>query len=183
MVRNDIATGFGGAIQLTKFTLDQTDLTAAATTQNINLLENPIPGGPVSITPNVNFQIPQGGVILGVRIKHEVAFTATSLTAMTVSVGKSGNNTFFASAFDVFQAVADTTIQESSMFKSGQLTAVPVTVTFTSTGANLNAATMAGRVSIYICWLNVSQAAGPSLTPGQSGGGGPVGPTGGGIAV
>lgn len=168
MIRNDVGLGLNGGLAYVKFTLTYSDLSTAGLSQSINLQQNPIPGGAVAITPAVNFQIPQGGVLLGVRIHHTTAFSGGAITAMTVSVGKSGSNAFFASAFDVFQAVGDTTLQETSLFKAGGINAVPVTATFTSIGANVNAAT-AGSVDIYLCLLNVSQSSGPSTTPGQAG--------------
>lgn len=161
MFRTDIITGLGGAISTVKYTLTYSDLTTAGTSQTISLNANP--GGnavntPATSTPinSANFQIPQTGKVLTCTIHHTTAFSGGAITAMTVSVGKvGGSNTFVAPAFNVFTGAADTNLQESFAVGSGQITAWGVTVTFTSTGGNVNAAT-AGSVDIYITYLNVS---------------------------
>lgn len=147
MFRTDLTTSLAGNTSYVKWTIGYQDLSAAATTQTINL-----PWNAQAVNPQ-NFTIPQGGKMLGVMVHHTVAFAGPSITAMTVSVGVSGTATFFTAAFDVFQAVANTTLQETAMFKSGSLVAVPVTVTFTSTGANISVLT-AGSVDIYMNVLN-----------------------------
>jgi hypothetical protein len=158
MYRTDIGLSLSGYLSYCKFTIGIADLPYAATSQTIALPWNTLASNPI------NFAIPQGGVMLGVRVHATTAFAGPSVTAMTVSVGvNGGSNTFFTNAFDIFQAVSNTTLQETSMFKSG-LQANPggtanvnqqVSVTFTATGANLALLT-AGSVDIYFCFLNVS---------------------------
>lgn len=151
MYRSDIPSNFGAFVNYVKFTFNYDDLTAAATTQTISLLENP----PVNTTSA--FYVPQAGKVLGVCVHHTVAFAGTAITGVTVSVGNSNLGVAgFAPAFNIFQAVADTTLQETAEFKAGQITAAQPTVTFVSTGGNLSAMT-AGSVDIYILFLNVSE--------------------------
>jgi hypothetical protein len=72
---------------------------------------------------------------------------------MTVSLGSSGGSaTQFTSAYDVYQAVADGTLQETATPAMGKLSAVTPTVTFTPTGANCSVCT-AGVVNIdvFLC--------------------------------
>lgn len=156
MTRTNLVPQFGQVVQFMSYQFGSADLTAAATTQTITLLANPasnvsgITGGSPNLTLN------QGSLILYIRIKHSVAFAGTSWTACTVSVGKSGGATnYFAPAFNIFQAVADGTLQETVMPPMGQLSACTLTVTFTSTGGNLNVCT-AGTVNIDILALPVS---------------------------
>lgn len=84
-----------------KFTVAATAFTAAAATEDIELLS-----------------LPAGGIIQGVKIKHSTAFSGGTLSALTLSVGIVGVLDKYASAFDVFQAVADTTFQVSNSFGS-----------------------------------------------------------------
>ena len=139
MEKTGVGLNLGGALEYRRFTVPYTDLTDTAGTSKAVTL----------------FTIPKGGKILGVFAKHSVAFAGVAISAMTVSVGKSGSTTFFTSAFDIFAAVADTTVQETALFKCGQLTALAVIATFTSTGANLTVLT-AGSVDIYVLFANVT---------------------------
>lgn len=138
MQRTGIALDFGSGPRYEKFTIGYAELSAAALTKDITL-----------------FTLPRAGKILGVFVKHSVAFGGGSISAVSVSVGKSGSTTFFTSAFDILQAVADTTVQETALFKGGQLTALPIVARFTSVTANLSALT-AGSVDIYVLYLPVS---------------------------
>lgn len=96
---------------------------------------------------------PLGGMILGVRIKHSTAFAGGSISALTVSVGKTGSVTYFTSTQDIFAAVADTTLLETALFKHGQLTALDLIATFTPTGDTVAACT-AGVVNIDILYFD-----------------------------
>jgi hypothetical protein len=136
----DIALNLGAGLEYRRFTVGFADLTAAATTQDVAL-----------------FTLPAGGKILGVFQKHSVPFSGGSLTTMTCAVAKASSATFFTSTFDVFQAVADTTVQETSLFKSGQLTALAVVAHFIGSH-NVNTAT-AGSVDIFVLYLNVTTPA------------------------
>ena len=117
----------------TTFTIPETDLTAAATTEDETL-----------------FELQSGHKVSGVFVKHSTAFSGGSLTAMTVSVGDSSGTTFYTSAFDVFQAVSDTAFQDSDMFKSSTNAARNVLARFMATGDNVVNAT-AGSVDIRVC--------------------------------
>lgn len=116
-----------------KTTLSYTQFQAASTTNSITLLV-----------------LPAGGVIHSVKIKHSTAFAGTSITAMTVSVGVTGTLNKYASAFDVYQAVSDTTFQLSTGAGSeNHGSATNILATGTSTGANLNALTQ-GSVDVWV---------------------------------
>ena len=116
-----------------KFTVAETAFTAAATTEDIEL-----------------FALAAGGVIHGVKVKHSASFTGGGLTAFTVSVGISGELAKYASAFDVFQAAANTTFQLSNSFGSenhGATTSIRIAAA--STTANVADAT-AGSVDVWV---------------------------------
>lgn len=150
MQRTDLALALGGNLTYVKYTIPYTDLTATAgLVQTTTLLANPGSGG------TATFQIPQGGVAMGVKVHPTVAFAGPSISAATISVGVTGSVTGLTSAYDVFQAVTATVVQETAMFKSTSISAIAVTYTFTVVGANLTVLT-AGSVDVYICYLNVS---------------------------
>jgi hypothetical protein len=128
----------GSGAQFRRFTVTHADLTASATTQNVTL-----------------FTLPKGSVVCGVRIKHSTAFAGGTLSAMTVSVGTSGDTTAYAGAFDVFQTVADTTFQVTDQFNAASYAAHSIVAAFTATGDNVVNAT-AGVVDIDIYYLNVT---------------------------
>jgi hypothetical protein len=128
---------FGGGATWTKFTLGQAALATAATTNTINLLA----GG----------ELAAGGVIQGVKIKHSTLF---DVAGYTIEVGITGNTNKYASAFDVTQAVSDTTLQLSQTFfteNHGSATDIKVTA---NASANLDTATT-GSVDI---WVLISDA-------------------------
>jgi hypothetical protein len=114
--------------------VDESALTAASTTQDITL-----------------FQLPARGVVTGTTIKHSAAFSGGGLTGMTVSVGDQSSATLYAPAFDVFQAVSDTTFANADGFKSSTFAARDVFARFTSTGGNVVDAT-AGKVEVTACY-------------------------------
>lgn len=118
-----------------KKTLTYTQLAAAALTNSVAL-----------------FNLPAKGVIHAVRIKHSASFTGGGITAYTVSVGITGSLTKYAGAFNVFQAVADTSAGKQitgTVGTESDLTATSILATATSTTSNLNAAT-AGSVDIWV---------------------------------
>jgi hypothetical protein len=139
-----LASQFGGGPAWFRYTISNTstsagalDLTAAAATQTVPL-----------------FTMSAGSLILGVRIHHTTAFAGTAWTAATVSVGSTVvGNAGFASAFDIFQAVSSTAVQETSQFKSGTVVAQPVNAYFTITGGNVSVIT-AGSVDIDVLYLD-----------------------------
>ena len=128
-------------LKATTITNANASLAVAANTANVTL----------------SVSIPAGGCIHAVKIKHSTAFTATSLTALTVSVGNAGATSKYASAFDVMSAVSSTNYQlTNELFGEDHLAATPCVATFTSTGALLNAlAAGTGAVDI---WVMVSVA-------------------------
>jgi hypothetical protein len=141
----------------------------ASTTGTINL-----PLGYPGVTTPV---VPRGTYVKNVRIKHTASFTGGAITAVTVSVGSAaGSATSFAGAFNIFQAVADTTLQGGPPTVA-QVTyaADTITAVFTSTSANLSALT-AGVVNIDVeMWLEPDLLSTAQLTntpvPQGSGGG------------
>lgn len=105
---------------------------AAATTLNVTL-----------------FSLVAGGMIHAIFIKHATAFAGGVISAATFSVGISGNNTKYAAAFDIFQAVSGTAFQLTNTPGVESMTgATNITGTITVTGANLSALT-AGQVEVW----------------------------------
>jgi hypothetical protein len=132
-----VPTGGGGGFTPTKYTVSYASIAAAGavTSFNFNL-----------------FSLPAKTAIHAVVIKHTTAFSGTGITGYTVGVGLATNPTKYASAFDVFQAVASNTFQETNDGISVEdfTSATPVILSATSVGANLNAGSGAGSVDIYI---------------------------------
>jgi hypothetical protein len=129
----EVRIGGSESATWTKHTVTFSDLAAASTTNSITL-----------------FAANAKTVITGVIIKHSASFTGGSLASYTVSVGQSGSNAQFASAFDVFQAASNTAFQSSDEQQITDFAStINVTVTATSTGGNLNAATQ-GSVDIWV---------------------------------
>lgn len=138
IIKKGLAAQLGNGASFTRYTVNYADLTAAALVQTLLL-----------------FNLSKGGKILGINIKHNTAFAGTGQTAMSVSVGSSVvGATGFASAFNIFQAVADTTMQETNEFKSGGYAAQDVNAYFTAVGGNLNVGT-AGSVDIDVYCLDL----------------------------
>jgi hypothetical protein len=142
-MQTTVLNNYGPSSVIYRFLLSFSDLTAAATTQTIAL-----------------FSLTRGTFIKWVRIKHTTAFAGGAISAMTVSVGSTaGSATTFAAAFNVFQTVADGTLQ-GAVAAATQATYAADTLNayFTSTSANVNAAT-AGAVFIDVeMWME------PNLT-------------------
>ena len=119
-----------------KITVDETAFTAGAFTEDVEV-----------------YSLPAGGVIHGVKLKHSTAFSGT-VASFTVSIGISGDLAKYATAFDVFQAVADTTFQLTNTFGSedhGSPTSIRIAAT--STVGNV-VDPNAGSVDV---WLLVSE--------------------------
>jgi hypothetical protein len=117
----------------TKFTVAFSAFTAAATTEDIEL---------VSLATR--------GAIHKVVIKHTTAFSGGTLSAYTLSVGITGTLAKYAVAFDVFQAVGNTVFGFNNlpdMENFGAATSIRIAAT--STGDNLNNAT-AGSVDVWL---------------------------------
>jgi hypothetical protein len=151
---NYIAMNQGSALAKMQWVINYNDpdlvALGAVTSGQVPLRSTSIAGSPL-------FQIPAGGKVLGVEVKASVAFTGTGpLTALTASLGKNGGTTtLFTSAFDIFQAVGDTVLQETALYKLGQRSALVPAVNFVATGGNLNVLT-AGSVTITILFENVT---------------------------
>lgn len=125
----------GAGIQKLRFSIGHADLTDADTSQAIALF---------TLGPN--------DAIMGVRIKHSEAFTGGSVSSCTVSVGGATDGVAaYATAFNIYQAVAATTLQWSQCLKNGTAASAGqvVSATFTSGGDNLSSLT-AGAVDIDI---------------------------------
>jgi hypothetical protein len=142
MTERDYALSLGGMLRYREFTIPYTDLTTVGTAHTSTL-----------------FNLPKFGKVLGVCIKHSVAFAgAGPMSACTVSVGVAGTVALFASAFNVFQAVADTTLQNSAGFLSSSEAETAVIATWASVGGNFSAAT-AGQVTIRVLYMDVTTPA------------------------
>lgn len=104
--------------------------------------------------------LPAGATIVGVKIALITKPLGTSLSALTVSVGDSTSATAYASAYDTFITVSNTTVSSAgAAYKITGKTAVTPLVTFTSTGCNMSALT-AGSWQVYITYVLTP----PSLT-------------------
>jgi len=102
MIETNLMSALGSGPQLRRFTINYSDLSDADTSQTITLCT-----------------LPAGSVIEGVRIKHSTRFLGGGTGTATVSVGSAaGAVNTFATAFDIFQAVADTTFQLSDQFNA-----------------------------------------------------------------
>lgn len=120
-----------------KITKTYSDLAAASTTNNIEV-----------------YSLPASSVIHNVVVKHTVAFAGGGISAYTVSVGITSTLDKYALAFNVFQAVAATTLALALLPGMENIggSATSIRLAATSTSANLNAATQ-GSVDV---WLLVS---------------------------
>ena len=95
------------------------------------------------------FTLPAGGIIHAIKIKHSQPFQGGAISAYTLSVGITGTNAKYASAFDVKQAVSGTAFQLSTTAGCESTSAdTVITATATSTSANLSVATQ-GVVDVW----------------------------------
>jgi hypothetical protein len=139
MTKTQLLLSIGSGPTFTRYALGYGDLTTAGTTQQITL-----------------DTLPANSVVVGVRIQHTASFAGGTINAMTVSVDSAaGGVAFFASAFNVFQAAAVTTLQCTNEFKAATSAADTLACTFTSGVGNVNAAT-AGAVYIDVAILKVT---------------------------
>lgn len=98
---------------------------------------------------NTLFSLPAGGIIHQVKVKHSTAFAGGAIASLVLSVGKSGTADKYASDFDVMQAVSATAFELSNALGTESHTAAAdITITATSTVANLSALT-AGVVDVW----------------------------------
>jgi hypothetical protein len=164
MYRSDVALQMGGKISGTQFIISWQDLAAivGAGAQSINFTDagnsNQIfllPPGPGVAAVN---STPGGGKLIGIEVKETVTFAGGAISALTVSIGRLGSLTLFTAAYALMQAVADTTLQETALFKAGGRLQFPPLLTFTPTGGNLSLMT-AGSLTVTLYYLNVSTPA------------------------
>jgi hypothetical protein len=111
-------------------------------------------------TVNLLLPLALGSLVLFVRIKSVVAFAGGSVSAATVSVGSVGASsaTTFATAYDVYQAVADTTFKAGpAAALMGTYAADTMTAVLTLTSdvlANLTAGDV--FIDVVLCpWTNL----------------------------
>lgn len=94
--------------------------------------------------------LPANATVQGVIVKHSVAFSGGTCSALTVEVGISGNTAKYSSAFDVFQAVANTAKQSSNVLDV-EIASISLDALFTSTGCTTDIADFtAGSVDIWV---------------------------------
>jgi hypothetical protein len=120
-----------------KWTISDSGLTAAASTQDVPL-----------------FNAGALEKVEAVVVKHSAAFAGGSLDGLTVSVGVAGAENFYTESHDIFQAVNDLAFQDTNVFGSYTMAAAghSVIAHFTATGDDVVNAT-AGSVDI---WVKVS---------------------------
>lgn len=124
----------GSGIQKRRYTIGHADLTDADTSQTIDLFD---------LGPN--------DAVFGVRIKQSTALTGGGVGSCTVSVGGTVDGAAaYATAFNVFQAAADTTLQWSQCLKNGTAAAAGQTVQATFTVDTTCVALTAGQVDIDV---------------------------------
>lgn len=105
---------------------------------------------PNTTSSQVLYSLPAKGIINGVIIKHNTAFTGGSISAYAISIGVVGSETQFVEEFDIFQATGDAVFETSTDNTPLNFsTADNIMVTCTSTGDDLDAATQ-GSVDIYL---------------------------------
>lgn len=104
------------------------------------------------------YTLPIGGVIHRIKTKASVAFTGGGAAAASIEVGLAGDTDKYSPAFDVFQAVGNTTFQYCSVEMSenhGATTAL--TVTLRADVALNTAGFLAGGGSVTL-WIWISTA-------------------------
>jgi hypothetical protein len=165
MTRQGLATNLGGSLQLWSFQFTYNDVTDTADTKKTMDLFDILTGPPYNTS--TAWKIPQGSVVLYIRVKASTAWAATpaSITSVKIRVGKSGAATnFFTGDYELTTTVADGTLQETFNLPLGQLSAATPTVTITAVGANLSTMS-AGVVNIDMLLVPVTT---PTTTPYSS---------------
>ena len=97
--------------------------------------------------------MPANSFVTGVKIKHSTAFSGGSIIGLTISLGRSlaPQAQDYAPNFDVFQLVTSSAFWMDGGAAEKDDGAHELYAWFTSTGANLSAAS-AGSVTIYVTW-------------------------------
>lgn len=172
MVTQDLASNLGSFVKYLKVQIFYTDLQATsgsgAKTITLTGLGGTGASGfqALSVVNSGNVIIPQAGIILFVRSLLVTPFAGGSLSALTVSFGKTSSNTFLQSAQDVFGASAGQMYATAApnTVNVGGNAAITLNATFTPTGDNCSAAT-AGEVDLEIVYLNVSTPVASTYNP------------------
>lgn len=122
----------GNAQAWAKLSIPYSSFTAGATTQAITA-----------------FVLPPGYMLQSVCVKHTTAFAGTSLTALALSLGVSGDQGKFINAFNAFQSVGDTAFDyEMPFFIGSWANNTTIQLYASATGANLSALN-AGAVDVW----------------------------------
>ncbi len=142
----------GPATIIERFTLTHDELTDADGSQTITLKA-----------------LSKGTVIKGVRIKHTTAFSGGGASSVTCAVGSAaGATNSFAAAFNIFQAVANTTAQMTSGWKANTYAADTLQATI---AADVNVADLtAGEVNIDVEYWMMPDLTATAVPVGSSGG-------------
>ena len=129
----------GTAPKWQKTTVAETALTDADTSQDIAV---------ISLT--------QFEKVTSLCIKHSVAFTGGTLTAMRVSVGTAARPEYYTKPFDIFQTVGNTVKLDVTGFSSPTMASGghSIIAQFKSVGDDVVDAT-AGSVDIWICTVKM----------------------------
>lgn len=103
------------------------------------------------------FSLPAGFILMGAAIKHSIAFAGGAISAVTLDLGTVGTPDLFLTAFDVFQAVADSAFVNAMPFNIQSFAgATDIKLRANSVTAQLNALTQ-GTVTIYYWYMNLNQ--------------------------
>lgn len=117
----------------TKYTVTHDDLSAAALTQDVTLLELAIKG-----------------LIEGVIIKSKTAFSGGSVSSLLFDLGISGDESRWVTDYDGMAAVSNTNFEAITVLDVLSFTAeTDIVLKATAVGANLSALT-AGELEIWI---------------------------------
>lgn len=137
-----------------KAIINYSDLTAAATTQTIQLHPNLTPADEQNANPTTDY-LPLGVCLGPVAINLVTPFTGGSISAMTVAIGDPSSNNRYLSAADVFTALATNTAATKigTVFYTYNTSDVgnnygALQILFTSTSDNVKSAT-AGQLEVY----------------------------------
>jgi hypothetical protein len=118
-----------------KYTVEHDDLQTGGTTNHVEL-----------------FQLPAGGVISGVKLKHSEAFAGSGITGYTVTVGVTGELDRYSAPFNVLQAVGDAVhLTERTIGAEDHAAAKSIRLAATSVGGNLNQSS-AGSLDVWVLW-------------------------------
>jgi hypothetical protein len=140
-------TQMKGGTNCTKYTVSYTQLTAAATAQNLTLLT-----------------MPARAKIAGLSVKESTSFacsgSCTGISSMTVSMGRAGTETDYSPAIALMQPVSDTNAYDDGGQYSATAAAHDVVARFAVTnstpgnlGNGMATRLTAGSLDIWACTL------------------------------